>query len=368
MNKRRFEIKPSLSDPRVTGKGSRFMHRLFVYALLPVVLTCAAVSGARAQDWLLNASASHFYMQTAKANAVIETHEFTGLEGSVSKSGDATVKIDLTSVKSGVDVRDVRMRFLLFEVYKFPHAEITAKLDMAKLQELVKTSRITYPLKLTASVHGVTKEMETPVYVTRTSDKSVAVTTAKPIIVTGDAFGLVAGIAKLSEAVGGTPIVTAASFTFDLVFETGDKLPEIQAAQEQMAKRRQQEETRAISVEECETRFSVISTTGAIYFKTGSAELDRVSEPLLTSVADIANRCPAVRIEVTGHTDSIGSPEANRQLSEHRARSVLTFLRQHGVVASRVTASGLGDTRPVAPNDSEPNRAKNRRIEFRVVQ
>jgi OmpA-OmpF porin, OOP family len=335
-------------------------------ACILLAFVFAGFNTARAQEWLLNSSASHFYMQTAKAAAIMETHQFTGLEGRVSKDGDASVKIDLTSVASGVDVRDVRMRFLLFETYKFPNAEITAKVDMSKLQELM-TARVMYPMKFTLTMHGVTKEIEAPVYVTRISDKSVSIATAKPIIITAESFGLVAGIAKLSEAVNGTPIVAAAGFTFDLVFETGDRIPALQAAREQAIARKQQDETKAISAEECQTRFSVISTTGAIYFKTGGAELDKASEPLLNSVADIANRCPTVKVEVTGHTDSRGSPEANRELSGQRARSVVAFLVQHSVSASRITATGFGDTRPVAPNDTEANRAKNRRIEFRIL-
>ena len=138
---------------------------------------------------------------------------------------------------------------------------------------------------------------------TRLSDKSISVATAKPIVITADTFGFGPGIAKLSEAVNGTVIATGATFTFDLLFETGDKLPELQAARVEAAKRKTAEETSTISAEACETRFSVISTAGAIYFKTGSAELDKESEPMLQSVADIANRCPGARIEVTGHTD-----------------------------------------------------------------
>src|SRR5262245_17479435 len=122
-----------------------FMNR----AILALVLAAGYVGGADAQEWLLNSSASRFHMQTLKANSIFEVHQFTGLDGSVSSNGDATVKIDLTSVASGVDVRDVRMRFLLFETYKFPHAEVTAKLDMASLQALRTTTRITYPLKFT---------------------------------------------------------------------------------------------------------------------------------------------------------------------------------------------------------------------------
>jgi outer membrane protein OmpA-like peptidoglycan-associated protein len=321
---------------------------------------------ADAQDWLLNASASRFYMQTAKANAIIEIHEFTGLDGGVSKDGDAIVKIDLISVKSGVDVRDVRMRFLLFETYRFPQAEITAKLDMAKLRDLVSTIQMTYPLQFKLNLHGVERELEAPVIVTRTSDKSVSVASAKPIVVTAESHALSAGVAKLSEAVNGTPIVAAASITFNLVFETGEKIAAIEVARADAARRRTQEETAAISTEACETRFSVISTAQAIYFKTGSAELDSKSGPLLNSIADIANRCPATKIEVAGHTDSIGSRQANRQLSESRAHSVVTYLAKQGIPATRIDATGYGDANPIAPNDSEENRAKNRRIEFRV--
>jgi OmpA-OmpF porin, OOP family len=343
------------------------LRAILTRTCIALTLVLAGLQHARAQEWLLDAATSHFYMQTAKAEKIIETHQFAGLDGRISKDGDVSVKIDLTSIASGVDLRDVRMRFLLFETYKFPNAEITAKLDMAKLQELLTNVRIAYPLKFTLALHGMTREIETPVNVTRISDKSVSVVTAKPIIITAESFGLVEGIAKLSEAINGTPIVAAASFTFDLVFETGERLPVLEAARDETVRRKQQEESRPISAEECQTRFSVISTTGAIYFKTGSAELDKASEPLLTSVGDIANRCPSVKIEVTGHTDSQGNREANRQLSEQRARSVVTFLVQHGVASARIAAAGYGGTRPVAPNDTEANRAKNRRIEFRIT-
>jgi outer membrane protein OmpA-like peptidoglycan-associated protein len=341
--------------------------RRWTFVLL-ISLGLLAAGPATAQEWLLNAKESHFYMQTAKANAIMETHTFTGLDGAVHPNGDATVKIDLTSVLSGIDVRDVRMRFLLFETYKFPSATVTAKLDMSAFNALASTNRISYPLKMTVDMHGITREMAVTVNVTRVSDKAISVATAAPIIVSADDFGLAAGIAKLSEAVGGTPIVTAASFTFDLLFETGEKIPAIEAARAEAVKRKIEVETAAISPEACETRFSVISTTGAIFFRTGSAELDRESDPLLASVADIANRCPSVRVEVTGHTDNVGHRDSNRALSQQRAKSVASFLVQRGVAASRIETQGFGETRPVAPNDVEANRAKNRRIEFKVLQ
>jgi OmpA-OmpF porin, OOP family len=341
-----------------------FLHR----AVLILAAATACIGCAHAQEWLLNASASHFYMETEKANAIFEVHQFSGLEGGISKEGDASVKIDLTSVSSGVDVRDVRMRFLLFETYKYPYAEITAKLDMSALQALLTTARITYPLKVTVALHGVTKDFDTPVTVTRLSDKAVSVATIKPIVVKTDDFDLTPNIAKLSAAVNGTVIATGATITFDLLFETGDKIPAIEAARVEATKLKQQAETAPISTEACETRFGVISTAGAIYFKSNSAELDSKSDPILQSVADIANRCSVVKIEVTGHTDSIGDKAANQKLSEQRAHAVRNFLVQRGVAASRIAASGYGDTHPVAPNDTDANRAKNRRIEFHVTR
>jgi OmpA-OmpF porin, OOP family len=346
--------------------------RVLIRCLLLALVTMAGLGDggaqeARAQEWLLNSSASHFYVQTVKANSIFEVHQFTGLDGSISKDGDATVKIDLTSVSSGIDLRDVRMRFLLFETYRFPYAEITAKLDMAALQALLTTTRITYPLKVTVALHGMTQDIDAPVTITRLGDKSISVASITPIIVKTDAFGLTANVVKLSEAVNGTVIATGATITFDLLFENGDKILALQAARNEDAKRRTEAETSPISTEACETRFDVISSAGAIYFKTGSAELDHKSDAILQSVADIANRCPTTKIEITGHTDSNGNKEANKKLSEQRAHAVMSFLVQRGLAAARVEALGYGDARPIVPNDTESNRAQNRRIEFRVL-
>jgi OOP family OmpA-OmpF porin len=339
------------------------------FVVLALALLAALASGARAAEdpaWLLDAAASRFYMQTAKANAIIETHRFTGLDGAIDKDGKANVRIDLMSVASGIDVRDVRMRFLLFETYKFPYAEVTAKLDMRRLQELLASTRIAYDLKFTLSLHGVSRDIETPVNVTRLSDKTVSVTSITPVILNATDFDLTAGLAKLSDAVNGTPIVSAASISFDLVFATGEQILVLDAARAATEKQKAAAETAAITPEACATRFAVISTAQAIYFQTGSAILDKASEPLLDSVVDIANRCPSVGIEVTGHTDSIGSKTANQQLSDQRAKAVAGHLAQRGIRADRITASGYGDTRPIVANDTDANRAKNRRIEFRI--
>jgi outer membrane protein OmpA-like peptidoglycan-associated protein len=258
------------------------------------------------------------------------------------------------------------MRFLLFETYKFPYAEITAKLDKSKLRELATKTSVVYPLTMKVGMHGVDNEFTTDVSIKRTSDNTVSVATVKPIVVSAKSFGFMEGLAKLSEAMGGINIVSSSSISFDLVFATGTLKPALEAAQAQGDKANAEQETKAITAESCETRFNVISETGAIYFKSGSAELDSKSEPLLDSGAGIAKRCPSVRFEVNGYTDNVGGRRYNQKLSERRAQSVVEYLVSRGVSATRIKATGYGETHPVVPNDSTSNRAKNRRIEFHV--
>jgi outer membrane protein OmpA-like peptidoglycan-associated protein len=67
---------------------------------------------------------------------------------------------------------------------------------------------------------------------------------------------------------------------------------------------------------------------------------------------------------VAGHTDNVGTPDANMKLSQERAQAVMAALAQRGVGADRLTAKGYGQTAPVADNRSEEGRAKNRRVEL----
>jgi outer membrane protein OmpA-like peptidoglycan-associated protein len=338
---------------------------------LVILVAIVGMRSANAQDflnqnWILDPSRSHVYMQTEKREGIIEKHQFTAVEGNISRDGNAIVRIDLNSIDTGIDLRNVRMRFLLFETYKFPYAEISAKLDKAKLQELATRSRITYPLTLQVNMHGIVKEIQTSVSIARTGNATMEVATIDPIVVTAESFDFMKGVGKLVDAMGGIRIVPSSPVSFDLVFGTGSLAPELEAARAGREKSRAEQEARVIPADECETRFTVISEAQAIYFKTGSAELDRTSEPMLDNAADIAKRCPSVKFDVEGHTDSVGTKGSNQRLSEQRAQSVVDYLTGKGTSAARIQSAGYGDTHPAAPNNNEANRSKNRRIEFRV--
>ena len=74
-----------------------------------------------------------------------------------------------------------------------------------------------------------------------------------------------------------------------------------------------------------------------------------------------------MRIEVRGHTDNVGSEEANLKLSENRAKSVLVYLSEHGITADRISSKGFGETKPVTTNESEEGKQQNRRVQFIIL-
>lgn len=101
-----------------------------------------------------------------------------------------------------------------------------------------------------------------------------------------------------------------------------------------------------------------------INFETGKATIQPDSLPTIDQVAQMAKSSPKLKLEVGGHTDNVGSPSANKKLSEARAQAVMKALVERGVAASRLTATGYGQEMPIADNRLEEGRAKNRRVEL----
>lgn len=101
-----------------------------------------------------------------------------------------------------------------------------------------------------------------------------------------------------------------------------------------------------------------------VLFDFNKSTLQPASAPVLQKVADLLAKEPTLKLEVQGHTDNVGDDAYNQKLSEARARSVMVWLTQHGVAAGRLSAKGYGKTMPVADNDSDEGRAKNRRVEI----
>lgn len=105
-----------------------------------------------------------------------------------------------------------------------------------------------------------------------------------------------------------------------------------------------------------------------IFFDFNKATLRKQSITELNNVVKFLKQYPKLKIELSGHTDSIGTEEINRKLSQERAEAVRRYFIDHGIASARVTAKGYGATKPVAPNDTEENRQKNRRTEFLIIR
>ena len=86
----------------------------------------------------------------------------------------------------------------------------------------------------------------------------------------------------------------------------------------------------------------------------------------MVTLASVVKTCAEINVEIEGHTDSEGTPERNQLLSDRRAHAIVEYLQRGGVDQNKLAAIGYGETRPLVPNDTPENRAKNRRIEFTV--
>jgi outer membrane protein OmpA-like peptidoglycan-associated protein len=110
-----------------------------------------------------------------------------------------------------------------------------------------------------------------------------------------------------------------------------------------------------------------LNMPGNVTFATDSADLNAGFFEVLNSVALVLNEFNQTVIEVAGHTDSTGSDAYNQQLSERRASAVAAYLATRSVRSDRVTTVGVGESRPVASNDTDAGRQLNRRVELTLV-
>ncbi len=111
-----------------------------------------------------------------------------------------------------------------------------------------------------------------------------------------------------------------------------------------------------------------------IYFGFDSANINRLAARELDKLVDILNDNPEIKIELSSHTDSVGTHAKNMDLSQRRAASSVNYLIRKGIPAERLVAKGYGETKPVARNtnrdgtDNPNGRARNRRTEFRILE
>ena len=105
-----------------------------------------------------------------------------------------------------------------------------------------------------------------------------------------------------------------------------------------------------------------------IVFETNSAELTTISYTELDRVVEVLKINTKLKFEISAHTDNVGSDIYNLKLSEKRAKSVVEYLIDKGVSKENLIAKGYGESKPIAPNDTDENKAKNRRVELEILK
>ncbi|SMP00600.1 OmpA family protein [Shimia sagamensis] len=348
---------------------------LFVRVFVAAVVVLSALPSL-AQDapfgsgWRLEPGASSIQFSSIKNQSVIETSSFATLSGNINATGAATVTVLLDSVDTKVDLRNVRMRFLFFETFLHPEATVTTQIAPELIADLSKVKRKTVSLPIELNLHGVKREEIAQLSVILIGEDLIAVSSAEPLTLKVADYDLMDGLQSLEEAAS-VSIVPSTNVNFDLIFKA---LPSGATPQSPAAETPSDapvsvalEAEGDFSLEACAGRFEILSRSGNIYFRPGSARLNDESTPLLTQVADIVARCPDLKVVVAGHTDNVGSQKANQRLSERRAAAVVRFLTNKGINSSRLQAVGHGEERPIADNATKQGRSKNRRIEFSVA-
>lgn len=109
-----------------------------------------------------------------------------------------------------------------------------------------------------------------------------------------------------------------------------------------------------------------VVTLPNIEFEFAKAVLTPLGRETLQPVVRFLRDQPEVTLDIWGHTDWKGPQTANQPLSENRARAVLEFLLENGIAADRLTSEGFGELKPIATNETEEGRARNRRVELRI--
>ena len=325
-------------------------RRFGLIALCLAFMSDALAAAPFGAGWEIERTASSLSFTSQTVGAAPETGFLKLLEGSMTPDGSFAVSIPLDAVETGDLLRDARLRFLLFETFRLPAAEVTAQLEPDALAGLIPGGRKRVTIPMTLKLNEVSRAMTAQLDVVMIADDIVSVATAEPILLALDDFGYLPGLAKLGQAAG-VEILPKTEVRFEVLFKA------ISAAA-------QTPDPAALAA--CGRRIQTIAQSDQVYFTSGSSQLETKSFPLLDGIVDTMQTCPTLDLRIEGHTDNVGPQSFNLGLSIRRAAEVVTYLTVKGVDPVRISATGFGEERPIADNTTRRGRWKNRRIEFIV--
>lgn len=171
-------------------------------------------------DWHLKSDLSSVHFVSVKKEHIAETHHFKKVIGSIDNAGKLLISIDLASVETGIEIRNKRMRDMLFDLANFKSARITADLSDV-LTETIKSGKaiqFTTTQSATLSLHGIDKEINVHLLVSYDGGKKLSASVTQPILIKAREFGLEGGVKALQKIAGLPSITTTVPVNASLVF------------------------------------------------------------------------------------------------------------------------------------------------------
>ena len=188
-----------------------------------ILVSCVLVASQPARaEWMLNDEASDLYYITSKAAAVSEMNSFGELSGNIDDNGNAMVAISLGSVDTAIDIRNERMREIVFQVATYPVASVSLTVDDSRLSGLAPGESFRAGYDAGVSLHGMEQTVSLEVVVTGLQDGGLLVTLARPLIINAATFGLAEGVEQLREIAGLPSINNNVVVDFTLQLDAAD--------------------------------------------------------------------------------------------------------------------------------------------------
>lgn len=180
------------------------------------LVALSILSTAALADWKVDSEQSKVFFISTKNLNISEVHSFSRIDGQLSSDGQFSADISLSSVETGIDIRNQRMRDMLFKVDLFPKANISATLPKA-IMSLAKGESMHTELPATLTLMGASKALNLDLIVSKTNDGKYMVSSAKPVLLGASELGLQDGVEALQKIAGLTSIGLTVPVTFNLV-------------------------------------------------------------------------------------------------------------------------------------------------------
>ncbi|NCP65142.1 MAG: YceI family protein [Paraglaciecola sp.] len=186
--------------------------------LYAALLSASLLSPSALAHWVVdNSQSSLFFISTKNIN-VSEVHHFSVLSGSMEKDGKFSLDIDLASVETGIEIRNTRMRDMLFNVANFPKATVSATLPDA-IVGLANGTTLRLEIPATLSVMGKSKALMLDAQVSKNENSNFVVSSVKPVLLAAADVGLQEGVEALQKIAGLSSIGLTVPVSFTLVLQ-----------------------------------------------------------------------------------------------------------------------------------------------------